>query len=182
MAGTDTWLPASGDTPQPPRNPMVTHSYTRGVLDLHWDDPAQDPLNTSFTVLGCNIYRSSGSQQGPYHRLNVYPIGGTFYRDRTDHERVVEVVGWSQDWYVKGDGPNDFRYVLKTKNPIVKAEGPPGTFANSTSDVVLTIDGVTVPVDKVFGSIGEVTLINWEVYNQRRAGSSPQFFLLLTVR
>jgi len=160
-----SWLPAAGATPDPPRNPMVTHSYTRGMVDLHWDDPAQNPTNTSYTVLGCNVYRSYASQRGPYHRVNTYPVGGTFYRDRTDHARVVETVDWASGWYAKGDSANDTRWVIKARHPIVTADGPPGVHANSIVDVTLSIDGVTTPVHQVFGSTGSITLVNWEVYN-----------------
>lgn len=161
----NSWLPAAGQTPQTPRNVMVTHSFIKGSVDLRWDDPAQDPKNTSYTVLGCNIYRSFASQRGPYHRVNTYPIGGNFYRDRTDHARVTETVDWNTGWFRKGDNPNDMGWAIKTRYPIVKPAGPPGTPADSPADVTLKIDGTIVPVDRVFGPTGEVRLINWEVYD-----------------
>jgi hypothetical protein len=150
----------------------VVSPFVAGTLDIRWDDPAFLAGNTAFEVVGTNIYRSDVSDRGPYHRINDVPVGGTFYRDRTEHAFVSrELVQWDTAWISKGDAPNDRRWVLKTQQNCVKqatnvAGNLKPTFANSPSDVILHIDGVEVPVDSVFGATGEITLINQHALNE----------------
>jgi len=155
------WDPGSTDQPIPPQNGQVYAPFYAGTLDLRWDNPKLLPGNAKFTVVGVNLYRSDVSDRGPYYRLNDFPLGGTFYRDRTDIATVRETIRWDQDWLFRGDAPNDYRWVLKTKCPIYQTKiiglmEP--TYANDPTDVTLLIDNVTVPVQEVFGPSGEVTL------------------------
>lgn len=162
------WDPTSTDQPIPPQNGTVYAPYMRGVLDLRWDDPRILAGNSKFTVIGVNVYRSDTSDRGPYFRLNEFPLGGTFYRDRTDIATIRETVLWNSDWIFRGDAPNDFRWVLKTKQPIYQAKASDirePIFANSPKDVTLYIDNVQVPVQEVFGPTGEVTLFRTNTFN-----------------
>lgn len=159
-----------GSVPLPPQNVQVVSPFLPGVLDLRWDDPVLLARNTSFTLVGVNVYRSEASDRGPYRRINEFPLGGTFYRDQTQNAWISkEVVRWDTDWVFKGDAPNDRRWVFKTRNPIVKrfavAPFQEPIYANAPKDVVVYVNGVEVPVDDVFGKTGEVTLINAATYD-----------------
>jgi len=125
--------------------------------------------NTEWNIIGVNIYRSDEGERGPYRRINDFPVGIHFYRDCTDNVQMLnEVVDWEWGWLFKGDAPNDRRWVLRTRQrPIVKREGP-AVAANTPSDVVVTIDGVQVPVESVFGPTGQITLIDIPTYDVAR--------------
>lgn len=166
---TQGWAPGPSDQPLPPQNGMVISPFTPGMLDLRWDDPNLLGGNSIYNVVGVNVYRSDASDRGPYFRVNEFPVGGAFYRDRTDNTQVREVVRWADDWIFKGDAPNDRTWVFRTRHPIVKQKdaGPfqRPTPANTPKDVKVWIDGVEVPVNGVFGPTGEVTLINRETFD-----------------
>lgn len=143
--------------PLPPMNTMVVSPFGKGVLDIRWDDPSLIGANTEYDVVGVNVYRSEGSDRGPFKRLNAYPVSGTFFRDFTDVALVSsEVVLWDQ-WQSKGDAPNAARWTLKTRFPIYKPRSQ-GVPANASEDVLVTIDGVPAWVGSVFGQTGEITL------------------------
>ena len=159
------WQTLSGNFPQPPINGQVVSPYIVQAQDIRWDDPTLLTANTTFTVLGVNVYRSDVSDLGPYHRLNPYPLGGTYYRDQTAIQPVVnEPVGWNTSWIDRGDAPNNRQWTFKTQQPAVKpqqfAPYSRPTPANATSDVQVTVDGHVVEVDNVFGPTGEITLVN----------------------
>lgn len=163
------WEAAAGSFPLPPANGQAVSPFLPGMVDLRWDDPALLARNTPFTIVGVNVYRSDSSDRGPYYRVNELPIGGSFYRDQTLTVRVRETIPWATGWRFKGDAPNDRRWVLCTGKPIVKrlmvAPYQKPTYANAPTDVQLFIDGVEVPVQEVFGSSGEVQLVNIAEYN-----------------
>ena len=160
-AGWDT----PGAVPLPPKNTQVVSPFQAGVLDLRWEDPAILGRNSAFAIVGVNIYRSEASDRGPYRRINEFPVGGGFYRDRTNYQRIVrEAVRWDSSWLFKGDKPNSRQWTFKTQFPIVKrfdaAPLSEPTWANAPTDVQLYVDGVEVPIAEVFGRTGEVTLVN----------------------
>lgn len=159
------WQTLSGNYPQPPINGQVVTAYLPQVQDIRWDNPTLLTANTMFTVLGVNIYRSDVSDLGPYHRLNPYPLGGTYYRDQTNIQPVAnEVVDWNTSWIDRGDAPNNRQWTFRTKNPCTKpqqfAPYSRATPANAPSDVLVTVDGYPVEVGDVFGPTGEITLVN----------------------
>lgn len=159
------FLSTAGPVPLPPKNLSVTSPYQVGMLDLRWDDPTTLARNASFTLVGVNIYRSEASDRGPYRRINEFPIGGLFYRDRTDYARIDrELVPWNTGWIFRGDGPNNRQWVLRTRHPIAQRfDSPPHqepAYALTPHEVTLWINGAEVPVHSVFGKSGEVTLIN----------------------
>ena len=96
-AGWDT----PGAVPLPPKNMQVVSPFVFGMLDVRWDDPAILTRNTGFTLVGVNVYRSEASDRGPFRRINEFPVGGTFYRDRTNYARVErEAVRWADSWEI----------------------------------------------------------------------------------
>lgn len=162
--------PGPSTHPLPPQNVNVISGYVPGVLDLRWDNPAILAGNSLFTVVGVNIYRSDTTDLGPYHRINDFPAGGSFYRDQTMVKAIQgENVNWNTGWVFKGDAPADRRWVFRTEFAMVKKDQQAPyqrpTYANVPTDIRVFIDGVEVPVDSVFGPTGEVTLINQSTYN-----------------
>lgn len=151
--------------PDPPKNVMVVSPFVKGgVLDVRWDDPSNIGSNTTWSIVGTNVYRSDGSDRGPFRRLNSYPVSGTFFRDYTDVALVSrEVVLWDQ-WQSRGDASNLARWTLKTRYPIAKPRME-GIAANAPEDVLVTIDGVPAWVTGVFGEGHEITLDTSTVLN-----------------
>lgn len=160
------WEVGPNDCPAPPVNGEVVSPLFTGTLDIRWDDPAIQPHNGKFAILGVNIYRSDYSERGPFERLNAAPVGGTFYRDYTDNAFVEnEVVDWDTSWLSRGEQANDRKWVFRVKHfPMVKRSGQ-SIAANSPMDVQLVINNQIIPVQAVFGPTGEVTLINVRGYN-----------------
>jgi len=165
-ANNGGWEAGPDACPVPPINPEVVSPLFAGTLDLRWDNPAILAKNGQFNVQGVNIYRSDTSERGPYFRLNVAPVGGSFYRDFTNNAFVEsEVVDWENSWLSRGEEANTRRWTFRTKLfPIVKKSGQ-AIAASSPMDIQLVIDNQIVPVQAVFGQTGEITLVNVKGYN-----------------
>jgi len=139
-------------------NVMVVSPFGKSVLDIRWDNPSLIGGNTTYSVVGVNVYRSDASDRGPFRRMNAYPVSGTFFRDYTDIVMVSkEIIPWGSGWQSKGDAPNAARWTLKTRYPIFKPRTE-GVYGNASEDVLVTIDGVPAWVSTVFGQTGEITL------------------------
>jgi len=145
--------------PAPPLNLFLTGGVRPGVFDLCWDDPAVLGLNSRFTLLGVNVYRSFDSEFGPYHRITDLPVGSTFWRDQTDIELLAEDV--SSQFLLRGEctasGQDAPRFVFRTVHPIVK-ESSQGVNADQPWDVRVFIDGAEARVLRVDGFAGEVEI------------------------
>lgn len=128
--------------------------------------PCHGASNTTWTIVGVNIYRSDSGERGPYIRVNKIPLATLFYRDRTDIRRVYdEPVNWDGSWIYKGDAPNSAIWRFRTHyRPVVKAEGN-AIPANSPNDVEVYVDGVRMPLAEVFGPTGEIDLNLSPVWN-----------------
>lgn len=159
------WDPVAGQYPRQPVNVQVCSPYLPGMWDLRWDSPALAAQNSNWTIVGANIYRSQGSDRGPYIRVNEFPVGSTFYRDAHDNALVSnEVIPWDTGWTQRGTGPNTAEWTLRTQYSCVKQLGG-GIFASSPDDVRVSIrlpDGTEsrLAVAKVFGETGEITLLD----------------------
>lgn len=144
--------------PLPPLNVFCKSGYELGLIDLKWDSPSNLVANAPFTILGVNIYRSIDSEFGPFTRINEFPIGANFYRDRTENVLVEENVSGSfllRDTVEEPANPG--QYVFKTSNAIVVPESQ-GVPTNNPKDVVVWVNGLEVPVLNVRGASGEVTI------------------------
>lgn len=150
--------------PLPPLNFHVQWSFSAQTkaMDLYWTDPALLPNNTGFDILGVNIYRSFDSEFGPYHRLNALPLGSTYYRDDTRQAAVVSE-DVAQRFLSRGDEAGNWAF--RVQNFPMTRPGDPETVANSPGDVRVWIDGVEVPVARVFGATGEVFLSTAYTYD-----------------
>lgn len=159
---------SSSDFPWPvaPFNGRAVSPLVTGIYDIRWDDPKLLAANTMWNVVGVNIYRSDIGERGPYHRLNSFPIGGSFYRDETKNVRISnEIIRWDQDWIHRGDAPNNRRWVFRTKYRAVKPLIHQCIWASDPTDVVVKVDGEIAWVDNVFGRSGEVELVNQPVFD-----------------
>jgi hypothetical protein len=90
------------------------------------------------------------------------PVGASFWRDRTDSERIVdEDVSERFVLFGRGEsasGSDAPRYVFKTVyDPIVKS-GSQGYFAHEPTDVRVFVDGQEARVLRVYGRVGEVEI------------------------
>ena len=145
--------------PAPPLNLFMSNENL-GIIDLHWDDPSQLVLNSTFQVLGVNVYRSFDSEFGPYKRITELPVGATFWRDQTDNELIPEedvtdqfiLFGTASTGF---DGP---RYVFKTRNYPIVGEAARGIPTRNPHDVRVFVDGVRAHVFSVNGQTGEVEI------------------------
>jgi len=175
---TNVQWQTAGAVPLPPKNTQVVSPFVIGTLDLRWEDPAVLERNAGFSLVGVNIYRSEASDRGPFRRINEFPIGGTFFRDRTSYARVErENVDWNSAWVYQGDAPNSREWTFRTRNPIAKRfEAAPHqepNFGDSPTDVQLYINGEELPVARVFGSTGDVTLVNAGSFNVATEQNEP---------
>jgi len=149
---TAGWQASRSAWPQPPQHVTAQSPFLKGVIDLRWDDPAQLLGNEGWLVRGINIYRSTGSDRGPFRRLNSAPIGSTLYRDSS---RLIPVHNeLIREWVFKGNNAED-PYHFKTNLPIART-GTNGEPSNSGRDVIVTVDGVVVPVMAVNGAARDV--------------------------
>ncbi len=157
------WVGTNG-LPVPPLNCNVLSPLFKGALDLYWDDPSGLSGNAGWNVVGVNVYRSEGSDRGPYKRLNVTPVGGGFYRDIIKNEIITEIIHWDA-WEARGDAPSSRRWVIKTEKQIVKDDISHVEYGNSPFDVVVLVDGSRSTVAEVKGQEGLVELAIQPVFN-----------------
>jgi hypothetical protein len=147
--------------PAPPLNLFVTSGYMPGVYDLVWDNPAYLSLNSRFTILGTNVYRSFDSEFGPFERVTDLPLGAIFWRDRTDNVVVLDEEVTAERWVIRGEHSTEMtgpRYVFQTEHrPIVQSNSQKVSAWNP-ADVFVRVDGVLARVLRVDGPSGEVEL------------------------
>lgn len=151
---TAGWNVSRGPWPLPPKTVNAMSPYRRGIIDIRWSSPAEIHENEGWLIRGVNIYRSQGSDRGPYNRINVLPIGGTFYRDAQSlvsiHEEIVT------NWISFGDQVEDpyrFRTAHTIASPYLVSEP-----SFSGRDVLVTVNGYEVPARTVMGNTGEISL------------------------
>lgn len=148
--------------PLPPLNLHVLWAFAapHNAVDVRWTDPTELHQNDKWQIEGVNVYRSTDSQYGPYHKLNDEPLGSTFYRDETLNERVEKEDVSNR--FLSRDG----EWVFKPKNiPLVKPNSE-NTAANHPKDVKVWIDGQEVIPSRVDGEDGEIHLRTDQRYDQ----------------
>jgi len=151
---TANWELNRSPHPLPPKDTHAVSPYRKGEIDIRWDSPSNLLGNEGWIIIGVNIYRSKGSDRGPFHRLNVLPINSTFYRDTFKHTTIHnEVV---DEWISFGNQAED-PYRFKTKYPIARVGGL-GEPSFSGRDVLVLVNGNEIPARYVFGVTGEVSL------------------------
>jgi hypothetical protein len=167
--------------PLPPLNVFLTSGFHPGVYDIRWDDPSTLALNSRFILCGVNVYRSFDSEYGPYERVTEVPVGSTFWRDRTDTERIVDEEVTPDRWVMFGNdhsaaGSDAPRYVFKTiYNPIIKS-GSQGFYAHEPHDVQVLVDGQIAKVLRIYGRDGEVEIDAFYPYDPALHGVNQTTF------
>ena len=153
--------------PAPPLNLMVIHGRKPGSYDIIWTDPSQLSVNSRFVLYGVNIYRSFDSEYGPFERITQVPLGSNYWRDVTDN--VLEADEDVTDRFIldarTGTAEEALRYVFRVQNPPIVKEGSQGVLAYSPSDVIVSVDGVRVPVLRVHPQTGEVEIADYRMPN-----------------
>lgn len=144
--------------PMSPRNGFVAYVYSeQNALNIIWDDPSQNPLNSRFTMplIGVNIYRSYDSELGPFTLVNPTPLTVNYYQDSMTHTEATEDV--SGAFVFRGDDPSIEQWMFHTTNRVVK-DSRELLYGNHAEDVEITIDGHVVPASKVDGFYNSVWL------------------------
>jgi hypothetical protein len=132
-----------------------------GVFDLVWDNPAYLSLNSRFTILGTNLYRSFDSEFGPFERITDLPLGAIFWRDRTDNVVAVDEEVTDDRWVLRGNETTEVfgpRYVFRTEHRPITQSGSQNVPSWNAAEVFVRVDGVLAKVLRVDGPAGEVEL------------------------
>ena len=166
-----SWNPNSTQHPLPPRNVFVSPSQIiKQSYDIRWDLPElhnqPEHGNSQFNVLGVNIYRSDDTEYGPYHRINLYPISTTYFRDMTQIVEIHrEVVPYSAVFTEEANQRKvSFCVQHQMLKPVqVSYEKP--NYAQSIHDVKVWIDGNQVLPHSVVGYNKQVVLTNRSVFD-----------------
>ncbi|OPZ35170.1 MAG: hypothetical protein BWY99_02321 [Synergistetes bacterium ADurb.BinA166] len=149
--------------PLPPLNFMFAPAFEKWTADLRWSSPTELQANTRFDILGVNIYRSYDSEYGPFVRLNLLPIGTTFYRDKVLTKVAIQEDASNSYVSVGGTDPNG-DWVIQVKNPpiVVSQTGTP----NCTNlNAVVTINGVQAYVESINAATGEIKLRKYPTFD-----------------
>jgi len=153
--------------PLAPRNLIVTSPYQIGAIDIRWDNPRILSENSGLNIIGCNVYRSTDAQFGPYEKVNDTPISVLFYRDQTQEAQIFqEDVTRTLRYSIEPDG----RWLVYTQQKPIITPGLNGQISDRIQDVLVEIDDgdgnfLTMPAFAVNGKIGEIQLISWPVFN-----------------
>lgn len=158
--------------PLPPLNIMCSSGFEPHVTDLRWTNPAQLPANTKFDVVGVNVYRSFDSAYGPYSRLNAFPVGAEFYRDRL-LMRVSINENVTNSFVARGESDPNGLWIFKTQFRPIVIDLTPAPAPNCTNlNVYVTVNGVPAFVERINSKVGEVELrrtVTFDVASQTQA-------------
>lgn len=158
--------------PLAPKNVFITSPYLIGAIDIRWDSPSLYAENNEVNIIGINVYRSYGTPEGPYFKLNDTPIGALFYRDETREIWVDREDPIAGGRLIPGTNANGDWIVHTYYKPIV-IQGTNGEIANHPQHVIVEIketsidDFKVVRAFKVVGETGEIFLINRKVFNHQ---------------
>lgn len=143
--------------PLPPLNISVNSSFNKGSFDIRWTNPTTLQSNTCFDIVGVNIYRAFNSY-GPWIRLNVEPIGATFYRDDV-RIRLAMQEDVSRQFSSRGaKNDPDSKFAFHTRNKPIVID-PAINDPNCTNlNVQVTVNGVPADIDVIHATQGIVEL------------------------
>lgn len=159
--------------PLPPLQAFCLSGLVSGVYDVRWSDPSELPGNGRFSILGVNVYRSFGSEYGPFYRVNAVPIGALFWRDAST-VKVVLQQDVSGSFVPNGPGTSPGgEYIFRTGNSPIVIDPIPGGVNCVRMNVRVTVDGVPAVVDWIDPVNGIVRLSSqgvFDVINQKTSG------------
>lgn len=153
--------------PLAPRNIIVTSPYNVNILDIRWDNPKIIPQNSDLEIIGCNVYRSTDSPNGPYLKINDNPITVLFHRDQSEEELVIYESATPSIRHIQE--PQE-RWLVYSQNRPIIIPGTNGKATDRVMDVRVEVDNgdgsfIEVPAYSVNGVTGEIELIRFPVYN-----------------
>jgi hypothetical protein len=151
--------------PKSPNNVSILSPFLPNALDIRWDDPSILTENSDFEILGVNIYRSFDSEYGPFKKLNDVPMASNFFRDQTKIDVIIDE-DVSNRFLSRGNNANGSWVFQTVQFPIMKqAFNTEVREADHPNDVQLKINGSVIPVFKVDGHSGQVSLITSSIFN-----------------
>lgn len=164
LVGRNTSLPF------PPHSVSVIFPFTTGLMDIRWADATLLPENSSFQIVGYNVYRSFDSEAGIFEKVNEDPIEILSFRDSTINK--FEMDEDVSDRLIRGTTSGFGEWYFTTKNkPIVKSFLDKKIYADTPNDVVVKVDNrdgkglIEVPIKQVIGVKGEIHLISTAVFD-----------------
>jgi len=147
--------------PASPLNLFLISGFKSGIYDLCWDEPASLSLNSRFTIVGVNVYRSFDSEFGPFERITDLPQGSLFWRDQTQNALAVDELVEDSQWLLRGEATAELassRFSFRTlRKPLVRS-GSQNILADNTTDVQVRVDGELVPILSIDGENGIVEI------------------------
>jgi len=158
-----------------PRNLVVTSPYLLGAIDVRWDNPNLIPQNSGLQILGCNVYRATDAQFGPYVKITDTPVTVLFYRDQTQEQLITEEDATPTLQYSLEP---DCQWRIWAQHKPIIVPGKNGQISNRVEDVLVEIDdgdGVfrTMPAYKINGQTGKIDLISWPIWNHEMQQAIP---------
>jgi hypothetical protein len=143
--------------PLPPMGVFCDSSYEKGSFDIRWTSPLDVNSNSSFNIIGVNIYRSFDSEFGPYMKLNSIPVGTTFWRDKTNivlscQENV------SSRFISRNETDPDRRFIFKTFNRPILFQKYGDVRDDANFNAIVTVNGINAFVENIFSESGEIEL------------------------
>ena len=159
--------------PLPPLQAFCLSGLQLGVYDIRWTGPSELPGNGRFSILGVNVYRSFGSEYGPYNRMNAVPVGALFWRD-TATTRVVLQEDVSNRYVPvgPGTGPNG-EFMFRTEHSPIVIDPIPGGINCVRMNMRVTIDGSPAVVDWLDPANGIVRLSSQPTFDVINQKTSP---------
>lgn len=153
------------DYPLPPVNAFVTSPWIREALDIRYDNPALLHENSSFNIVGANIYRSYDSEYGPFFKVNDNLVTTGRYRDLLTN-RYVSDEDITNKFTSFEDNPK-LEFVCQVNNyPIISSSTIyTDDYTENVNDVVLKVNNYTVIPLKVHGYTGEIYLDKTKWYD-----------------
>lgn len=162
----------SPSLPLPPLQAFCISGLSPAVYDIRWTDPSELPGNGRFSILGTNVYRSFGSEFGPFYRMNAVPVGALFWRDATT-VKVALQQDVSGNFLPNGPGtaPNG-DFMFRTNNNPIVIDPIPGGINCVRMNMRVTVDGQEAVVEWLDSVNGVVCLSRqgvFDVVNQKLA-------------
>lgn len=154
--------------PLAPLKAFCLSGLQQGVYDLRWSDPAELPGNGRFSIMGVNVYRSFGSEFGPFYRVNAVPVGALFWRDMAT-TKVVLQEDVSQNFAIGPDG----EYVFNTKHSPIIIDPIPGGINCVRMNMRVTVDGGYAVVDWLDSVNGVFRLSSQNVFDVINQQTTP---------
>lgn len=156
--------------PLPPLQAFCFSGLSPSVYDVRWSDPSELPGNGRFNLLGTNVYRSFGSEYGPFYRMNAVPVGSLFWRDMSTI-RVVLQEDVSKNFVPSGPGTAaNGDYIFRTDHSPIVIDPIPGGINCVRMNMRVTVDGQPAVVDWLDAANGIVRLSKdgvFDVVNQK---------------